>query len=330
MTALGRHPARRLHRRGRGRSPRSSRPSRSSLAAGAAYRAARRGAPDGAADVYVDLTADPTSARSRPRRTTQMLALFAERGGDPDRAGKRDPLDPLLWRGAPGRASRRGTAARSARAARAGTSSARSSPATHLGVPFDVQGGGTDLLFPHHEMSAGARPALDRCGPSPGPTCHRHGRARRREDEQVARQPRPRLRAARARAWTRWPIRLAMLAHHYRTPGTGPTSACARRRSAWRLAGGGVGQRRPGRGRHARRRAGGARRRPRHPGRAGRDRRLGGPVRWPARRAPWRAPPASSAVRLRRPASASASSAPSTPAQRAAGSPPVRLSRRRR
>ena len=29
-----------------------------------------------------------------------MLAFFAERGGDPERAGKRDPLDPLLWRGA--------------------------------------------------------------------------------------------------------------------------------------------------------------------------------------------------------------------------------------
>ena len=29
-----------------------------------------------------------------------MLALFAERGGDPDRAGKSDPLDALLWRGA--------------------------------------------------------------------------------------------------------------------------------------------------------------------------------------------------------------------------------------
>ncbi|MDQ4137608.1 MAG: class I tRNA ligase family protein, partial [Actinomycetota bacterium] len=27
-----------------------------------------------------------------------MLALSAERGGDPDRPGKRDPLDPLLWR----------------------------------------------------------------------------------------------------------------------------------------------------------------------------------------------------------------------------------------
>ncbi|MEB0304782.1 cysteine--1-D-myo-inosityl 2-amino-2-deoxy-alpha-D-glucopyranoside ligase, partial [Cryobacterium sp. 10I1] len=30
----------------------------------------------------------------------QMLTLFAQRGGDPDREGKRDALDPLLWRAA--------------------------------------------------------------------------------------------------------------------------------------------------------------------------------------------------------------------------------------
>ncbi len=64
----------------------------------------------------------------------QMLALFAERGGDPDRPGKRDPLDPVLWRGerpgepsweAPfGPAGRAGTS--SARRSRSNTSAARS------------------------------------------------------------------------------------------------------------------------------------------------------------------------------------------------------------
>jgi L-cysteine:1D-myo-inositol 2-amino-2-deoxy-alpha-D-glucopyranoside ligase len=29
----------------------------------------------------------------------QMLVLSADRGGDPARPGKRDPLDALLWRG---------------------------------------------------------------------------------------------------------------------------------------------------------------------------------------------------------------------------------------
>ena len=81
-----------------------------------------------------------------------MLAIFAERGGDPDRPGKRDPLDCLVWRlereGEPAWDSPLG----------------RGRPGWHiectaialesLGVSFDVQGGGSDLIFPHHEMCA--------------------------------------------------------------------------------------------------------------------------------------------------------------------------------
>ena len=58
-----------------------------------------------------------------------MLALFAERGGDPDRPGKKDPLDPLLWRAArPGEPAWDG--ARRPGDAPAGTSSAPPSPWT--------------------------------------------------------------------------------------------------------------------------------------------------------------------------------------------------------
>jgi L-cysteine:1D-myo-inositol 2-amino-2-deoxy-alpha-D-glucopyranoside ligase len=81
-----------------------------------------------------------------------MLSIFAERGGDPDRPGKRDPLDCLVWR-----LERKGEPAwRSALG--------RGRPGWHiectaialesLGVSFDVQGGGSDLIFPHHEMCA--------------------------------------------------------------------------------------------------------------------------------------------------------------------------------
>ncbi len=82
----------------------------------------------------------------------QMLEVFAERGGDPDRAGKRDALDCLVWRmardGEPSWDSPLG----------------RGRPGWHiectaislesLGETFDVQGGGSDLVFPHHEMCA--------------------------------------------------------------------------------------------------------------------------------------------------------------------------------
>ena len=81
-----------------------------------------------------------------------MRRVFAENGGDPDRPGKRDPLDCLVWRferpGEPSWDSRLG----------------RGRPGWHiectaialdrLGPRIDIQGGGTDLAFPHHEMCA--------------------------------------------------------------------------------------------------------------------------------------------------------------------------------
>ena len=81
-----------------------------------------------------------------------MLAVFADRGGDPDRPGKKDPLDCLVWR-----AERPGEPALD-------SALGRGRPGWHvectamaldlLGERFDVQGGGTDLIFPHHEMCA--------------------------------------------------------------------------------------------------------------------------------------------------------------------------------
>lgn len=53
----------------------------------------------------------------------EMLEIFVERGGDPNRAGKRDALDPLLWR-VEREASRAGMPA-TVQAARAGILSAR-------------------------------------------------------------------------------------------------------------------------------------------------------------------------------------------------------------
>ena len=118
------------------------------LEAGAAYRL-----DDGTGDVYFAVASDPTFGEESRLTREQMLPLFAERGGDPDRAGKRDPLDSLLWRGA-----REGEPSWDADGLGAGR------PGWHiecsvialnrLGVGFDVQGGGSDLLFPHHEHSA--------------------------------------------------------------------------------------------------------------------------------------------------------------------------------
>lgn len=134
------------------------------LAAGLAYEVP---VPDGQAtvadarqvDVYLDLSTQPTFGAVSGWSREEMSAVFAERGGDPERAGKRDPLDPLLWRA--GREGEPhwdgGTLGRG----RPGWHIECSTIAQrHLGTPFDVQGGGTDLIFPHHEMSAVQATAL--------------------------------------------------------------------------------------------------------------------------------------------------------------------------
>ncbi|MEU0498321.1 cysteine--1-D-myo-inosityl 2-amino-2-deoxy-alpha-D-glucopyranoside ligase [Mycobacterium sp. NPDC006124] len=81
-----------------------------------------------------------------------MLRLFGERGGDPDRAGKGDALDALLWRaerpGEPSWPSPFGPGRPGWHVECAAIALDR------IGTGLDVQGGGSDLIFPHHEFSA--------------------------------------------------------------------------------------------------------------------------------------------------------------------------------
>ncbi|MHB1234368.1 MAG: cysteine--1-D-myo-inosityl 2-amino-2-deoxy-alpha-D-glucopyranoside ligase [Microbacteriaceae bacterium] len=125
-----------------------------------AYRIDLPGEPP---DIYFDIAA--AQARS-PWRLGQeshlprpeMLALSAERGGDPGRPGKRDPLDPLLWRSArPGEPTWTSVIG----SGRPGWHIECSVIAlADLTTPFTVNGGGADLIFPHHEMSTGHATAL--------------------------------------------------------------------------------------------------------------------------------------------------------------------------
>jgi L-cysteine:1D-myo-inositol 2-amino-2-deoxy-alpha-D-glucopyranoside ligase len=103
-------------------------------------------------DLYFSVHADPTFGSVSGLTAAEMARLFGERGGDPARAGKRDPLDCVVWLGErPGEPSwpspwgpgRPGWHVECTAIAR-----------EHLGVDFDVQGGGSDLAFPHHEMCA--------------------------------------------------------------------------------------------------------------------------------------------------------------------------------
>jgi L-cysteine:1D-myo-inositol 2-amino-2-deoxy-alpha-D-glucopyranoside ligase len=104
-------------------------------------------------DLYYSVTADPAFGSVSGMDRDTMLEIFPERGGDPDRVGKKDPLDCVLWRGrregepsweSPFGPGRPGWHIECTAIAR-----------NHLGSAFDVQAGGNDLVFPHHEMSAG-------------------------------------------------------------------------------------------------------------------------------------------------------------------------------
>lgn len=199
------------------------------LESGAAYRVPLEPGAGGSTpelgDVYADLTADPRFGTVARLDRSQALADFAERGGDPGREGKKDPLDPLLWRrerpgepawdGGPLGTGRPGWHIECAVIARDGLGLA-------AGERFDVQGGGSDLLFPHHEMSTSHLRVL--CpvpeGAEPyGARTHVHAGLVGYEGEKMSKSLGNLVLVSRLREAGHDPmaIRLALLAHHYRT-----------------------------------------------------------------------------------------------------------------
>jgi L-cysteine:1D-myo-inositol 2-amino-2-deoxy-alpha-D-glucopyranoside ligase len=104
------------------------------------------------ADLYFARSADRSFGLLSGLGQVEMLRLFGERGGDPGRPGKKDPLDCVVWRGArPGEPAWPSAFG----GGRPGWHIECAAIASRfLGVRFDVQAGGSDLVFPHHEMSA--------------------------------------------------------------------------------------------------------------------------------------------------------------------------------
>jgi L-cysteine:1D-myo-inositol 2-amino-2-deoxy-alpha-D-glucopyranoside ligase len=110
-------------------------------------------------DWYFSVQSDPGFGDVAQLAEPAMLALFAERGGDPDRPGKKHPLDSLLWS-----ARREGEPwwDASLGPGRPGWHVECVAIARHgLGIGFDLQGGGSDLVFPHHQMCVSVSRALD-------------------------------------------------------------------------------------------------------------------------------------------------------------------------
>jgi L-cysteine:1D-myo-inositol 2-amino-2-deoxy-alpha-D-glucopyranoside ligase len=109
-------------------------------------------------DLYFRVRLDPDFLKRTHLSEEVAMEYFAERGGDPQRSGKSDPFDALVWKaqrdGEPGWPSPFGLG-------RPGWHIECSAIALHYLGPdkadefaIDIQGGGSDLIFPHHDMSA--------------------------------------------------------------------------------------------------------------------------------------------------------------------------------
>lgn len=166
-------------------------------------------------DLYFDTLAAPGFGTVAGLDEAAMHAIFAERGGDPTRPGKRTALDCMLWQAA--RPDEPAWDTDLGHGRPGWHIECTAIALDHLGMGFDVQGGGSDLAFPHHEMcSAQARAATGAAAMAEhfvhagmvGYDGHKMSKSRgnlvfvsslRRDGVDPA------------------AIRLALLAHHYRT-----------------------------------------------------------------------------------------------------------------
>ena len=207
----------------------------------------------------------PASAASPATTRRRCCGFFAERGGDPDRPGKRQPLDPMLWRGArPGEPSwpgPRGAAGRPGWHIECATIALDT-----IGMGFDVQGGGSDLVFPHHEYSAVHAEALT--ATKPFARAYVHAAMIGLDGEKMSKSRGNLVFVSKLRGDGVDPmaIRLALLSGHYRTDRAWTADLLQRGRgAAGHLAARGGAGRRRARGAAAGRAARAAVRRPGQP-----------------------------------------------------------------
>jgi L-cysteine:1D-myo-inositol 2-amino-2-deoxy-alpha-D-glucopyranoside ligase len=164
-------------------------------------------------DIYFARAAAPKFGEISGYPEEKMTALFAERGGDPDRPGKRDPLDWLLWR-----AERPGEPAWETRLGRGRPGwhvECTAIALANLGAGFDVAGGGSDLIFPHHECGASEGHAAT--GEWPFARFYTHAGMVGLDGEKMSKSKGNLVFVSKLRAeHDPMAIRLVLLAHHYR------------------------------------------------------------------------------------------------------------------
>ena len=109
-------------------------------------------------DLYFKVHADVQFGQRSHLSQEKMMEIFAERGGDPTRVGKIDPLDCLVWMSQrpnePGWPSPFGTGRPGWHIECTAIAIKYLEPSPSEEALIDIQGGGSDLIFPHHEMCA--------------------------------------------------------------------------------------------------------------------------------------------------------------------------------
>ncbi len=193
-------------------------------------------------DIYLDLAQAARFGAVSGWTREQMLEVYADRGGDPEREGKRDALDPLLWR-----------AKRAQEPSWPGGELGDGRPGWHiecstialryLGMGFTIQGGGDDLVFPHHEMSAVQ--AVSLTGRRPFAQVYVHQAMVGLDGEKMSKSKGNLVLVSKLRADGVDPmaIRLVLVARHYRAAWTYTSDLLAtanERLDTWRAAASGV------------------------------------------------------------------------------------------
>jgi L-cysteine:1D-myo-inositol 2-amino-2-deoxy-alpha-D-glucopyranoside ligase len=181
------------------------------LAAGAAYRLPDPEYPD----IYFDSNASGHFGYESNYDEATMIELSRERGGDPDRPGKRHPADALLWRAArPGEPFWEADLG----PGRPGWHVECTAIALNrLGTQIDLNGGGSDLVFPHHEFGAAHAEAFTGVHPFARHYVHAGMIGLDGEKMSKSRGNLVFVSKLRAEGVDSSAVRLALLAGHYRT-----------------------------------------------------------------------------------------------------------------
>jgi L-cysteine:1D-myo-inositol 2-amino-2-deoxy-alpha-D-glucopyranoside ligase len=111
------------------------------IAGGHAYRLGEH--------IYFAVSSDPEFGSLSGYDRDKMVQRSRDNGGDPDRPGKADPLDFILWQPARAGEPKYTTSVGVGRPGWHIGCSVMSRK--HLGNRIDIHGGGADLIYPHHE-----------------------------------------------------------------------------------------------------------------------------------------------------------------------------------